>query len=845
MNENKKLSFEEDNVAMEDGSDTLELNTPENTKSKSNRTSRTLSLIFSFALPTLAFGIVWGINGITWNGEVTPLVYDMVGQYMPFMASLRYLISGEYSFLYNWNICLGGNFIPLFAYYLASPLNWLTVFFELSEMSNAIYLLTLLKIGLCGLSFSIYTIYGIGRKRSPWSSILFATCYALMSYNIAYSMCLMWLDGVILLPIILLGIEKIVEGKRGILYFLSIWLVFVSNFYISYMVGIFAALYIVTRVFIECNKSSVKKYFFVLVRFGLNTVLALCCSMFLLLPTLKSYFLGVSDALDKETLSPLAYSFGPLQLIKKILPQQYDSIDFGGLPSIYCGTIIVALALIFLLQKRKWREKISAIVILAIIVSGFLVQKIDFAWHAFQYPHAYPYRYAFLFSITILIMAYSAVEKIEMPGKYSLLVVSIAAAYTVFELFMNASVLINGVNKEVVYSVKNELDRNEALMEPLVEEIKKNNDFSRVGKEQYVFSINDNFMYGIVGADSFTSTFNSEVSAFYKAMGDNHSNRLNSTEAFSVLTDSILGVGYKLTTRELPEPFELVKTSNWGALIYRLYKNDDAFSPCFMAKNKDACSDIELDKDIYNNQNAIVNFLSSQAKSMFEEIEYAADEKNVHNDVTVTVENLEMDDIYLYLDAAHDYNSENYSEIIRKKIDLYVDGTLVQESTVESLFHCLHLTFDNDENRKHSIHIVGPEETYFIDLKIYSMNNENYRQFIEEMKEGQLEIREQTGRSIKGQIDAKEDGLMCTTIPCDKGLVVSVDNRIIDEIDYKKFGPFLAVEMAEGRHEVEISFIPEGLKAGCFISILGWLTFLGYILLINCSLFVQKKLVIR
>ena len=46
-------------------------------------------------------------------------------QYAPFFAEFRHKLADGGSLLYSWNVGMGVNFAALYAYYLASPLNWL------------------------------------------------------------------------------------------------------------------------------------------------------------------------------------------------------------------------------------------------------------------------------------------------------------------------------------------------------------------------------------------------------------------------------------------------------------------------------------------------------------------------------------------------------------------------------------------------------------------------------------------------------------------------------------------------------------------------------------------------
>ena len=53
----------------------------------------------------------------------------------------------------------------------------------------------------------------------------------------------MWIDGMILLPLIVLGIEQLVHNGKGALYTGALAVLLLSNYYMGYMACIFSVLY--------------------------------------------------------------------------------------------------------------------------------------------------------------------------------------------------------------------------------------------------------------------------------------------------------------------------------------------------------------------------------------------------------------------------------------------------------------------------------------------------------------------------------------------------------------------------------------------------------------------------
>lgn len=196
---------------------TQKQNTQNNNTQKKNVPKESAALyLLAFLIPVLVMLLVLKSRGFYPFGDKTMFIMDMRDQYLEFFASLRNIIHGDDSIFFSWSRSMGGNYLGLFAYYVASPLSFITIFFPLKKLTLAIVLLTVLKIGLAGLSFSVFGNYVWKREnksdQKTWIVLPFAVSYALISYSMVYSMCLMWLDGVILLPAILVGVEKLLDG---------------------------------------------------------------------------------------------------------------------------------------------------------------------------------------------------------------------------------------------------------------------------------------------------------------------------------------------------------------------------------------------------------------------------------------------------------------------------------------------------------------------------------------------------------------------------------------------------------------------------------------------------------
>ncbi|MBR1743081.1 MAG: YfhO family protein [Lachnospiraceae bacterium] len=208
---------------------------------------RAVLLLGSFFLPAGIFFSVLIFQGFFPNGTKTTLFMDLKGQYTEFLASLRYIFHGDDTLFFSWSRAMGGNALGLYAYYTGGILSFLSCIFPVSKIWLAVEILEILEVGLCGLSFAIFLEWGVKKKTESFGVIIFSACYALMSYNMVYTCCFMWIDGCIMLPLIMLGIEKIFQGKKGLLFYIFLSVAMISNYYTAYMICIFSVFYVLFR----------------------------------------------------------------------------------------------------------------------------------------------------------------------------------------------------------------------------------------------------------------------------------------------------------------------------------------------------------------------------------------------------------------------------------------------------------------------------------------------------------------------------------------------------------------------------------------------------------------------
>ena len=171
-------------------------------------------LIAAFFVPVAVLIILFAQRGIFPFGEECFLRTDMYHQYAPFFSEFQYKLKQGGSLLYSWDIGMGVNFSALYAYYLASPVNWLIILCPKKFIIEFMTILIMVKTGLCGVTFTWYLDHHFEKKH--FVAGVFGIFYALSGYMAAYSWNIMWLDCIFLLPLILYGLEQLVQEKKGL-----------------------------------------------------------------------------------------------------------------------------------------------------------------------------------------------------------------------------------------------------------------------------------------------------------------------------------------------------------------------------------------------------------------------------------------------------------------------------------------------------------------------------------------------------------------------------------------------------------------------------------------------------
>lgn len=391
-------------------------------------------VLLSMALATLCLVFIYSVFKVFPFGDTTVLRMDLYHQYGPLFVELFDRVVERKSFIYSFTSGGGSSFLGNYFNYLSSPLTALIFLFDRVQMPYAITFLVGLK---CILSAGTFTFY---LKKSQKANEIYVTAfgilYAFSAYFLAYFWNIMWIDAMFLFPLIILGIERIINKGKPALYIISLILLLYSNYYMGYMACIFAVIYFIAYYFMN-NSSSAKidssyipqkkislkailnnKLIDRGLRFaGASLLAGLLCAFFLL----PVYFiLTGSSATSGDFPKTAKLYFSAFEFIKSHFAFLETTIRSSGedvLPNVYCGVISLILVPLFVVNKNiKMKEKGIYISILLFLFVSFDVNILNYIWHAFHFPNDLPYRFSYMYSFILLVISYKALKNIKYLG---------------------------------------------------------------------------------------------------------------------------------------------------------------------------------------------------------------------------------------------------------------------------------------------------------------------------------------------------------------------------------------------------------------------------------------------
>lgn len=835
-------------------------------------------ILAAFCLPVILMLLAFLVMGIYPAGENQIAVIDMYHQYVPFLGELQSKLQSGGSLFYTWNGAGGSNFWNLLAYYGASPLNLILVLFPKKFLMEGVTLILLLKIGLAGSTMAVYLraiVWEKDKRSADISLVGFATLYALCSYVMAYYWCIMWMDAVALLPLCILGLHKILDGRSGVFYTVCLALVVFINYYMAIMVCIFILFYYPVLYFIKVQGESAGHFFKTTGRAVGYSLLGVLMSAVMLLPTWMSmqstYYISADMPEKTELYNDL------LDILNQMLPNA-ELTYREGLPNLYCGMFVVILLVFYWISRTiPLREKLLNGAFLVFLIFSLNINKLDFIWHGFHFPNQLPYRYTFMICFLLIAMAYQVFQRVDeirvnhlwillaAGGGYYLLAqkiltehikdldlfvysglawlalyVAILLLYKKGRLPKNLLLILTVIllTCEMASNTCTSIDQvgttqrsnyyaNEADIAKLVKKTEGTDD--RFGRTE----MNDNYilncpaMYHYKGISQFSSSLNANATALMEHIGVEGApdkNRFNYNQTDPV-TNAMLNIRY-LIGKNLPiddsDFKQIAKSGN-----SRLYESIYPLSIGYMTADTIRTWNYEQENPFMVLDDYVRAVTQNKYTSVFTEIE----------PVDVSAANIELSSTG---DGMWDSTLKNETKKSKTILTYQAQQTgkqylFIEADDADAITVSQEKKDDKIEIRNDCGSIVnlgemdsGTEFTVTIEYKegkggsvvshVCTMDEAVWQDAYKMLSASMLDVTDYGDSCLKGTINVQEDGVFVTSVPYEAGWKLKVDGHT-REINELIGGAWMSTSLSAGEHQIELSFRPPGLIAGLLITL--------------------------
>ena len=822
----------------------------------------------SFIIPIIIMIGVYLSQGIYWNSETSPLLGDGFHQYVIFDVTLRNILHGNGSLFYTFTSGLGLNFYALSSYYLGSFLSPLVYFFNLSNMPDAVYLTTLLKFGLIGLS-TYFSLNKLSQSIPKSLKLTLSTSYALMSFTVSQLEIKTWLDVFILIPLIITGLQLLITEKKFLLYFTSLSILFIQNYYFGYMTALFLIFWYICQISwdFKTRKSS-------FLDFIITSFLAGMASLILTLPTL--FDLQTHGEKLTEVTKFQTESSWYLDLFAKQFIGSFDTTKYGAIPMIFVGLLPFILTILFFTMKSiKFHVKLIYAIFFAFLIASFYIEALDLFWQGMHTPNMFLHRYAWIFSTLLIYTAAEVLKRLkeikvwnflvslflvvtgflatiylkshysfltdlnilltlEFLVVYSLLLLVVIKKFISVNLFailislfimvemsLNASSQMDGIAKEWGFASRSAYNRYIPAMESFSTYI--GNQFTRTEKLETQTG-NDSMKFNYNGISQFSSVRNRSASSTldklgFKSSGTNLNLRYANN---SILADSLFGIQYNISENPI-DKFGFQDIYQKDNLT--LYENQFSLPIAFASQS--VYNDVKFNEHTLDNQASFLNQLANVNFDYFSPIHY---EKTENTDDLISVTSSSNEDAAIQYQIEVPENSQVYlsftnlhfSNDKQKKVDILVNGEK-KTFTADNTFSFFNLGYTKEKKTFNiNVSFPGNSQVSFESPTFYRLDTQTLTEAIQKIKEQPVTVSTSKNK-VFATYEVQQDTSIFFTIPYDKGWSAYQDDKKI-EIKQAQTG-FMKVDVPKGKGTITLSFIPNGFITGAICSFTSLLLF--------------------
>ncbi len=834
---------------------------------------RTILYLLSFFIPFAIFAGYFAMHGMR------ILTVDLGQQYIDLLAFYKDHFFNPAAYSYSFANGLGGSLIGTFFYYLASPFNMLLLFFSKTQLPIAIYWIISLKVGTIGLT----SYYYFQKHYQKIYALAGSNAFALSGYVIAYNLNLMWLDSLILLPLLILQIHQV--GKKNWLILVT-FLLWVTDFYTGYMALVFGFFYFAIYLFNHPTNWQKK-----LLNYVIKSTTATLLAAFALIPTIYE----IINNKNSSAVFNWGIQFTPYKLLGKFISGSYSFHEMqAGLPNVYLTILFFLISLTyFLSQEFSLKERLSYAILLLFLFIFCWFNPLVLFWHLGQFPTWYPARFSFVISFLLIELALKVLSRqSKISIKQLILIVLISAGLFTWLLTKNRfdfldhnKVLISLVFAVIAIIIAAALPLKNILVQGLIWGLtiiatalnlnsslnsisyQVNEDYSNFTENvasatnsiksqdsslyrlEKTFSRSDDdpFSDGYYGLSVFNSIANSKINSFISYQGLAHNSNAFINKFSTQVLDSLLGVKYTLQPYYGDDNVKNSQRMKYNNRLYRTDINSMTFGGDFKQLSY-AINQTALPLAYISQRNWATNYFENQPIKNQQSFYTAAtgDKTNLFTAInlpTAQLENAKASGNSTYQKkvltqvATISYsftpktNNSYYLQLPASLTGKIVSFTINGESVdIDARYDQVKLL--NIANKQKGKKLVLSftllkNKVNLANIIIWELNSKHLTTTLTKLKENQPIVKETKAGTIEtSTFTTSGNKTLRTSIPYDNNWTIYDNGK---KINYTKFtNTFLEIQLVNGKHQIKFVYVPHQFYLGLLLSVITGICLLAY-----------------
>lgn len=805
--------------------------------------------ILSSVLPIIGMCAIFLYCDIYPLGKTSNLTSDLYFQYIDYFGWFRNVLKGEAELTYSFSMSLGNQTVGLLAYYLSSPLNLLVYFFPKEQLPLFVFVITLLKISLCGVSFAYFAKYRFNQCKDSYI-VVASLAYSLMQYNIAQLTNIMWLDGVYLLPLMLAGVYRFITKGKHKFFCFTIFLSILFNWYTAYMNCLFVVLYYLYERFLHEKNIDISKFIKDFFAFLIYEFLGVLSSSFFFLPVILAMVKGKAD-FGVQSIFGLHLNGNMHESIRGFMlgNPAPDTIRYL---SLFCGYFILAFIIFYFTNKKiSVKERVISLAFLMIMYGSGFIYAIENIWNGFRRADSFFCRFGYLIIFFLIYLGikgmsqYNNEKRLTLSKIFGLLIIFFEAFYlaapfepkiiiftliilgaylfwlicckwkyssTILVLIMLLELILNGIMvKTESYNTGNIKAYKDYTKEQglLVDNIKAfdTNSFYRMDetlnrelkKNGISAALNDSMVYGYRGVANYTSTVNSDIVKFMVNMGyyDGEHYIIPYGEP-NLAADSFMGIKYLMSQRKYPG-FEKIES------IEKRCEKDVYENPYSLGLGMGVSSLVLErleDENPFEFQNKLYSSLLGEDVKLYKQLSFTSWTEN--ENIIIRPDLIDKNGL-LY----------GYAATPKRELQLFIDNEYRCDYNQWLSYKMFNI---GNANENHQIRFEKYNDTVDnMNFELYYLDMDVFKKSIDHLKQNSFKVDKFSDGNVEGQFYSDKAGYLLLTIPYDDGWKVQVNGS---RVEVQKGGnTFIVVPVEPGENNIKLQYRIPGVVMGGVISL--------------------------